>query len=95
MSTSESTSGVPSMCFLLFLNVFPCVFDVWEDLVRDPLGGSTMAGVGAGWSWSLRSPDDEGSSVRYVESSARSMLRIVLSIRVAVYGWALLSYLTL
>ena len=40
MSASESTSGIPYMCLLLFLNVFPCVFDVWEDLVRVPLEGT-------------------------------------------------------
>ena len=74
---------------------FLCVFDAWEDLVRDPLGGSMMAGVGAGWSGSLGSPEGEGSSVRSVESSTRSMLRIVLSISVPVHGWAFLSYLTL
>ena len=34
------------MCFALFLNVFPCVFDVWEDVARDPLGGSMMDGMG-------------------------------------------------
>ena len=83
------------MCFLLFLNVFPCVFDVWEDLVRVPLEGSTKAGVGVGWSGGLGPWGEEGSSVGTVESSARSMLRFVLSISVTVHEWALLSYLTL
>ena len=95
MSTSESTTGVPSMCFALFLNVFPCVFEVWEDLVLDPLRGSMMGGVGAGWSGSLESLEDEGTFIRSVESSARSLLKIVLSISVPIHGWVFLSYLTL
>ena len=83
------------MCFALFLNVFPRVFDVWEDLILDPHGGSMMVGVGVGWFGSLGSLEDEGTSVRSVESSARSLLRIVLSISVPVHGWEFLSYLTL
>ena len=38
------------MCFVLFLNVFPCVA-IWKDVAHDPLGG-------------LGFSEDEGSSIR-------------------------------
>ena len=83
------------MCLALLLNVFSCVFDVWEALVLIPPGESMMAGVGLEWFGSLGSLEDEGTTIRPVESSARSLLRIVLSNSVPVHGWEFLSYLIL
>ena len=39
MSASKSTTGVPFMCSVLFLNVFPCDA-IWRDVAHDPFGFS-------------------------------------------------------
>ena len=48
------------MCFVLFLNVFPCV---GEDVVRSPFGEPMKGGVGKGWLGSLEASECGGSSV--------------------------------
>ena len=50
MSASKSTKGVPFMCSVLFLNVFPCIA-IWKDVAHDPFGG-------------LGFSEDEESSIR-------------------------------